>query len=155
VNGGNAAVLGAACGLLFDDGQMPPTELVEYLHGYLISRIEESQQGVSFLRGLLRTARSVLWQVPEIVETITDVLSNWSEDDFIEQLPNMRLAFADLTPRECNRVAHEVSKHLGGISVDTIQNRNITEYEMLVALEVNRRVLESLKQDGLEVFVDG
>ncbi len=155
VNGGNAAVLGAACGLLFDDGQMQPAELVEYLHGYLISRIEESQQGVSFLRGLLRTARSVLWQLPEVVETITGVLSNWSEDEFIQQLPNMRLAFADLTPRECNRVAHEVSEHLGGISVDTIQNRNITEYEMLVALEVNRRVLESLKQDGLEVFVDG
>jgi hypothetical protein len=155
VNGGNAVVLGAACGLLFDDGQMPPAELVEYLHGYLISRIEESQQGVSFLRGLLRTARSVLWQVPEVVETVTGVLSDWSEDEFIEQLPNMRLAFSDLTPRECNRVAHEVSEHLGGVNIDTNRNRDFSEYEMLVALEVNRRVLESLKQDGLEAFVDG
>jgi len=155
INGGNAVILGTACGLLFDDAQIQPAELVEYLHGYLISRIEESQQGVSFLRGLLRTARSVLWQVPEVVETVSSVLLDWSEDEFIEQLPNIRLAFADLTPRECNRVANKVSEHLGGLTVNTTQNRNITKSEMLIALEINRRVLESLKQDGLEEFVDG
>lgn len=152
---GNASLRGGASGLLFDEGQMQPSELVDHLRGYLVSRIDNGAQGISFLKGLLRTARSILWQVPEIVEAVTDVLSEWDEDDFVQQLPNLRLAFADLTPRECSRVAREVAVYVGDEKLDIAYYSGLSEEDMIRATELNRRVLESLKRDGLEAFVDG
>lgn len=154
-SGGNTAVQGGASGLLFDEGQMQSSELVGYLRGHLVGRVDDGAQGVSFLRGLLRTARSVLWQVPEIVEAVNDVLSEWDESEFVEQLPNLRLAFSDLTPRECSRVAREIAVHVGGASVDMTRCTDAAEGEMIAATQVNRHVLEALKRDGLEAFVDG
>ncbi len=154
-NGGNGAVRGGACGLLFDEGQMEAGELVSYLQGHILGGVDSGARGISFLRGLLRSARSVLWQVPEVIETVTQVLSEWGEDVFVAQLPNLRLAFADLTPRECSRVAQEVAVYVGGNNLNISAPMGGSEEDMVAGVEVNRRVLESLRRDGLEAFLDG
>ena len=97
--GGNATFRGAACGILFGDGQLDVRDLRRHLQGHLVSPADQGREGPRFLRGLLRTARSVLWQVPEAIRSIHQVLRNWNEDQFVHQLPHLRLAFADLTPR--------------------------------------------------------
>ena len=44
-----------------------------------------------------------------MIRSIHDVFRDWQEDQFVRQLPHLRLAFADLTPRECDQVARLVS----------------------------------------------
>ncbi|HYT94452.1 MAG TPA: DUF5682 family protein, partial [Gemmataceae bacterium] len=103
-----------------------------------------------FLRGLLRTTRSALWQVPDVLRSLHELLSEWEEEHFIRQLPNLRLAFADLTPRECDQVAREVAGQAGVATLKPVEATNFTSADMLQGAEVNRRVLEGLRRDGLE-----
>src|SRR5205807_1224046 len=98
--GGHATFRGAAAGLLFGDGQLDPSELVTSLRGHFVSPIQQGEPGPRFLRGLLHTCRSVLWQVQDVIAGIHAVLEEWEEEAFVKQLPTMRLAFSDLTPRE-------------------------------------------------------
>ncbi|MFI5458281.1 MAG: DUF5682 family protein [Isosphaerales bacterium] len=151
-NGGNAAFRGAACGILFGDGQLQITDLVGYLQGHLVSRADQEREGPRFLRGLLCSARSVLWQVPEAIRSIHRVLREWDEELFVRQLPHLRLAFADLTPRECDHVAHLVASEGGVAELTLITSSEYSSADLIRGADVNRRVMEGLKRDGLEEF---
>jgi hypothetical protein len=150
--GGNATFRGAACGILFGDGRLDTPDLVRHLQGHLVSPADEGREGPRFLRGLLRTARSVLWQVPEAIRSIHAVLRDWEDEHFVRQLPHLRLAFADLTPRECDRVAQSVANEAGVAELKLIKNSDYSSADMLRGTDVNRRVMEGLKRDGLEEF---
>ena len=115
VVGGSPSVRGAALGLLFGDGQATAEELVAQLEGHLLSSVDEGRAGASFVRGLLYSARSALWQVPELLGPLHDALRTWDEDRFVHALPGLRLAFSGLTPRECDRVAGAVAARLGAV----------------------------------------
>jgi hypothetical protein len=150
--GGNAALRGAACGLLFSDGQLAVADLVTALRGHLVSSADQGREGPRFLRGLMGSARSVLWQVPEATQSIHQVLRDWDEEHFVSQLPNLRLAFAGLTPRECDQVAQLVAADAGVAGLATITSREYSSADMIRGADVNRRVIEGLKRDGLEAF---
>ncbi len=104
---------GAASGMLFGDGALDAQTLAARCEGHLHAAGEREHEGAAFLRGLLHSARSVLWLVPEIVHGVHGVLRNWDEDRFVAALPELRLAFADLTPRECDQVARTVTQIAG------------------------------------------
>jgi hypothetical protein len=151
---GSPALRGAALGLLFGDGQSEPDELVKHLRGHLIGSRGPGRLGAAFVRGLLRTARGALWQVPELLDSFHHVLKDWDEEQFVRLLPDLRLAFADLTPRECDRVAELVAARTGlptsGVKVAHLSG--FSESDLLRGVEVNRRVLDTLRRDGLEDY---
>jgi hypothetical protein len=150
--GGSAVLRGAASGLLFADGQLPPDDLVARLRGHLLSPKEAGKEGPAFLRGLLRTARSVLWHVPEVLASLHEVLRTWEDGHFVRQLPHLRLAFADLTPREADRVARAVAAQAGASDLRVATVTDFAEGDLLRAAEVNRLVRAALARDGLEAF---
>ncbi len=150
--GGNAVFRGAACGILFGDGRLAATDLVGNLQGHLVSSSDQSREGPRFLRGLLCSARNVLWQVPEAIRSIDKVVGEWDEEQFVGQLPHLRLAFAGLTPRECDRVAHLVANVLGVADLKVITESEFASTDLIQGAGVNRRVLDGLKRDGLEDF---
>jgi hypothetical protein len=150
---GNAAVRGAACGLLYGEGVMSSEDIMTSLRGHLISMKGDGDEGVSFLRGLLKTCRSILWQVPDVTSSVTEILSQWDEDTFVERLPDLRLAFSDLTPRECDRVAKSVAEALGIKAPHLLMQQNHSEAEVFYAVELNRKVTEILERDGLGDYV--
>jgi hypothetical protein len=150
---GNAAIIGAAVGLLVDEGRMPLEELVRRFTGFLHSVKDDGLAGPAFLRGLLRVARSVLWQAPELCEALTGVLMAWDEQRFLAQLPTLRLAFSTLTPRETDRVAAQVASRIGVESLPIFHTIEYTSADLLHAAELNRRLREALAQDGLELLL--
>jgi hypothetical protein len=147
---GSAAMRGAAVGLLYGDGQAAEDELLQSLRGHLHSSREDGADGPNFLRGLLKTARNVLWQVPEVVSSVGEVLQEWDDDRFIKLLPLLRLALADLTPRETDQVAKRVAALLGAESLQVATLPDVAADEMLRAVALNRRLQTALAADGLE-----
>ena len=149
-----AVLRGAGAGLLLGDGAMAPEDLVLQFRGHLLSSGEVGHAGAAYLRGLLHTARSVLWLVPEVLDNLHQVFRDWEEDRFVDALPELRLAFADLTPRECDQVARCVVGIAGqpeaGRSLTIGELEGFNEQDLMRAVAVNRQVLELLKQDGLE-----
>jgi hypothetical protein len=152
--GGSAALRGGAAGLLYGDGQLTEEPLVAYLRGHLLSARDDGADGPNFLRGLLRTARSVLWQTPGVLACLNDIVRGWDEDRFIKLLPLLRLALADLTPRQTDQVARHVAALLGAETLNVAWVPDMSSQEMLRAVEVNRMVQTVLAADGLEVLCE-
>lgn len=151
---GNAAVRGGAVGLLFGDGVWDDGQVVATLRGHLQSSRDDGAEGADFLRGLLQTARSVLWNVSGVLEGITGVVAAWDERRFVQMLPLMRLALADLTPRETDLVARRVAASLG------VDHPPVPLYSAVDAAQrqrgaaLNQTLCETLAADGLEGFHD-
>lgn len=144
---GNPVIRGATVGLLYGDGKFDSEDLLKKLRGELHGSDETA--GPDFLYGLLKTARSVLWQLPECVDTLQELLRDWDEDRFVKQLPLLRLAFSSLTPRECDRLAKIVADRYGLEALTAPRFTGFTEQDMLLAARLNLAVKEILQQDGL------
>ncbi len=150
--GGNAALRGAAAGTLHADGAMSVLELVRHLRGHLLGAA--ASDGPAFLRGLMRTARSVLWRAPAAIDAVHEVLRSWTEDQFVSQVPNMRLAFADLTPRECDELAACVARRFGIQPPRAAVSGAFSESDLLLAIDIEARLKRALQRDGLDTLAD-
>ena len=141
-------ISGAIAGLLFSAGRIDQTQLDELVVGYLRG-ISDSQKRVGFLRGLLKTCREAAWQNLQLVQSLDEIIGSWDEKEFITALPSLRLALADLTPRETDKVASRVAGLHGKDQLGELVQYRTSEGE----LELNRRltelVLETLTRDGL------
>jgi len=122
--------------------------LGQRLDGLLRGAGGDPSAGARFLRGLLRAARAACWLEPSLLASLHTTLRDIDEQTFIGALPHLRLAFSDLTPRECDNVAGLVAA-LGGESRLDLGAVAATERELLLALNVDRLVGERLERDGL------
>jgi len=145
---GNPLLLGAAAGSLFAEGRLSASELASRLGAHLSSPLGDAA-GTGFLRGVLRASRSVLWQVPEVLETVHQLIGSWDEAGFLRALPRLRLAFSGLSPRETDRLGHLVAAKTGVEDLQPLDLRDIAEADLLAGLEVDRRLREALARDGL------
>ncbi len=145
---GQTAVIGAAAGILYGEGRLPESELVGLAMGFLSGTSADPKRGAGFVRGLLATAREVAWQVVGVVEAIDAQFGGWDDESFLNVLPELRLAFADLTPREIARVADAVAG-MHGSELTGLVRYDLSEKDALLAVEVTRLVRESLAADGL------
>lgn len=152
--GGSAALRGGAVGVLYGEGKLIEEELVRHLRGHLLSSRDDGADGPNFLRGLVKTARSVLWQAPQVLAGVSEVLQSWDEDRFIKLLPGLRLALAELTPRETDVVAKQVAALLGAESLRVNRVAEMSSSDMMQALAINRSLRALLVEDGLEAFCE-
>lgn len=149
-----STICGAIAGLLYTSGRMDEVQLDELVVGYLVG-ISDSQKRVGFLRGLLKTCREAAWQNVELIRSLDQILAGWDEAEFISALPSLRLALADLTPRETDKVAARVGGLHGQKDLGELVQMQLSEG----LLEMNRRitglVLKSLADDGLAHWLGG
>jgi hypothetical protein len=124
-------------------------ELVRVARGYLGGTPGEARKSIDVLRGLLATAREAAWQVVELIRAIDAQFRAWDERTFLQALPELRLAFTGLTPREVAKVADHVAKMHGESSLGELVHTDLAEGEIHFALAVTQRVREALKADGL------
>jgi hypothetical protein len=145
---GNPAIRGGAAGALHADGQMTDEELVRWVSGHM------EQAGPKFLGGLLRTNRPCLWQVSALLETLNRTLCAWDEGQFVRVLPELRLAFADLTAHEADLVARTVAKQVGARTVPSLFITGAAPEDLLLGAALNQRLEETLARDGLAGFLE-
>jgi hypothetical protein len=146
-----AAIVGAAAGILYGEGKFSEEELVRVTRGYLGGTATDPRKSTGVLRGLLATAREVAWQVAELIRAVDEQFAAWDEKTFFDALPELRLAFTDLTPREIVRVAEHVGRMHGGADLGDLVHTDLDENEVRLALAVTRRVRDTLRADGLLV----
>ncbi|MGN1458432.1 MAG: DUF5682 family protein [Acutalibacteraceae bacterium] len=103
------SLYGAVLGLLYGNDVAYKTEIRNALNGYLSGSTEMHRQGASFIRGLFYTARDIVLVGNEFVKMINRLIQSLSIDDFMEILPEFRLAFSYFTPSEINDTAEKVA----------------------------------------------
>lgn len=144
-------VRGAAAGLASTAGRLSPDDLARDVAGHLASSIPATE-AVGFVRGLLATARESMWQTSGLVEELDARLDGWDQPTFLRTLPDLRLAFADLTPRETDRVAEIVATLHGGERPDVAVRRDVDEQTVAAHAALSQLVLEALERDGLAAW---
>jgi hypothetical protein len=142
-------LLGAAAGILYGEGHLPEAELLRLVAGFLGGACEPKKI-TGFLRGLLATAREVAWQLTDLLRAFDEQLGKWDQATFLAVLPDLRLAFTDLTPRELLSVADEVAHLHGEDSLGDVLSTDIEEADVLLGLRLTERVRDILKRDGIE-----
>lgn len=146
---GQTAIIGAAAGVLYGEGELSETELVALAAGFLGGTSGDPRRSAGLVRGLLATAREAAWQVGGLVRALDARFGGWDDGAFLGVLPELRLAFADLTPREVARVADAVAGLHGGAALTGLVQTDVSELDALLAAAAARRVRESLAADGL------
>lgn len=145
-------IRGAGTGLLYSAGEMDATQLAQRLRGHFVGA-GDPRKSVAFLRGLLHSARDAAWQLPELLETLDGLLREWQEEQFVALLPELRLAFSTMTPKETDRIADAVA-HLHGVdTLGSLVNYDAGEEQLAANLAVSRTLQQIVAADGLGGWV--
>ena len=91
----------------------------------------------------------------DVLASVSDVLRGWDNDQFVKLLPRLRLALAELTPQETDRVAKQVAALFGAEVLNVTYLPDLSSEEMLRAVEVNGLVHDVLAADGLQRWGKG
>lgn len=145
----SALIRGAASGLLYSAGRLDETALASTLNGHL-NGLSQPPEAVSFLRGLLQTAREAAWQQPELIGVLDRLFSGWDEAAFVAILPELRLAFAEMTPKETDRIAEAVTTLHGGVALGSLTSHTLSADDVQANLLLSQRLTELLQADGLQ-----
>jgi hypothetical protein len=114
--------------------------------------LSQAREAVAFLRGLMQTAREAAWQQPTLLGVLDGLLSNWDEASFIATLPELRLAFAEMTPKETDRIAEAVAQLHGAGDLGRLVRHDISDTEVQAHLALSQTLRDVLAADGLSGF---
>lgn len=147
-----STLIGAAAGILFSEGRISETELMEVVCGFLGGALNNPLKSVGILRGLLSTASELAWQLTPLINALDGEFESWDEQVFLSLLPDLRLAFVSLTPRDIARVADKVSLLHDGADLGELVHTDISASDLELGLRLNQHVCASLRADGLEAL---
>lgn len=147
-----ALVRGAAAGLASTAGRLDVADLARDVAGHLSGSID-AHEAVGYVRGLFATARETVWQDSGVVAALDSRLVDWDQPTFLSTLPDLRLAFAGLTPRETDRVAGAVAALHGGEPPDLAVRRDVDASTVQTLAELSEQLGEALERDGLGSWV--
>ena len=99
---------GAAMGASWTLGEAGPAEIRTALGHFA----DPSKLG-DFLVGLFGLAREAVQRQTDLLLGIDAVLSGFADDEFLEALPSLRLAFSYFTPREKHHMARSLMEAFG------------------------------------------
>ena len=144
-----ALLLGGVVGILHGAERLDESALLRLLSGALGAVVVNPGDQTAFLTGLLRTARELAWQLPGLTESVDRLLAGWTEEEFLERLPHLRLAFAELTPRETDRVAKVVSGLHGGEAVPWLGAGGLGAADAVAFARIESELVRAMTADGL------
>jgi hypothetical protein len=81
------------------------------------------------------------------------LLDGWDDATFIAALPELRLAFAEMTPKETDRIAAAVASLHGAASLGPLVTYDLAEADVQRHLQWSRLAAETIAADGLEEWL--
>ena len=142
-------VAGAAAGILHSLGRLDEIGVCRIIENYLDSSMIDIGAACGAVRGLMMTARESFWRMRGLLVKIDQLFQNWEEDRFRAALPQLRLAFSQLSPKEIDLVAERVAALHEVEDLGSLHHPTLTEDELHFGLEVNRLMNQALLEDGL------
>lgn len=113
---------GCIHGILYGSGRETAREVEQTCRGYLGGTGEQLFCTVQFFKGLFFTARDLVFIGEEFLKMLDEFYGSVSEDEFMELLPELRMAFTYFTPRETDKIA-AMAAGLHGKEKHDIMNR--------------------------------
>ena len=140
---------GAVAALALLSGRLDEAQFGERLAGELGGAYPETARRIFWLRGVIAISRELLWRVPALVDTADRALESLSDEGFVELLPHLRLAFAELDPREIDRLAATVGERHGLDPSGLVAVHEFSADELESNLRADRDLAAMLAAEGL------
>lgn len=104
---------GCIHGILYGSGVQESAEVTYACNGYLKGTKEQMMKTAVFFRGLFYTARDFVFAQPEFLQMLDAFFGEVEGNEFMELLPELRMAFAYFTPIELDRIAKQAASFHG------------------------------------------
>ncbi len=104
---------GCARGILYGCGQTDLGAVEAAGKGYLTGTRDQLLKSASYFRGLFYTARDLIFIGNGLLRTLDVLIEKLSPQEFMELLPEFRLAFSYFTPREIDQIGEHVAGFYG------------------------------------------
>jgi len=101
----HAGLNGCIQGILYGSGRESAEGVEMVCRGYLTGTSEQLAHTAQFFRGLFFTARDLVFIGGQFIGMLDEFLGCVTEEEFMELLPELRIAFTYFTPREIDKIA--------------------------------------------------
>ncbi len=140
------SIRGGAIGAMWVLGETPMAQILEILRYYA-----QPEKLGDFLAGLFHIARETTQRDSALILSIDELLLAFSDDEFLEALPSLCLAFAYFAPREKNNIANTLVRSTASGQLDPTDLLNIPLGADVVveAIEFESRLFALLDRYGI------
>ncbi len=121
----HAGLNGCIHGILYGSGKEAATEIEMVCRGYLGGTRDQLFSTAQFFRGLFFTARDLVFIGEQFIRMLDEFYGAVSEEEFMELLPELRMAFTYFTPREIDKIAAAAAGLHGKGSRDIMERQEI------------------------------
>lgn len=104
-----AGLDGCIHGILYGGGRESAALIEQACLGYVQGTKEQMKKTALFFRGLFFSARDLIFIGGQILHMLDDFLRRTENEDFMELLPELRMAFTYFTPREIDKIAEKAA----------------------------------------------
>lgn len=121
----HAGLNGCIHGILYGSGRETVKEAEAACLGYLTGTREQLLQSAVFFRGLFYTAKDLVFIGTGFLEMMDMFLGQVEEEEFMELLPQLRMAFAYFTPAETDKIAKKAAELHGRSREDIMERKEV------------------------------
>ena len=121
----NAGLNGCVHGILYGSGRETAEDIEMVCRGYLNGTREQLFSTAQFFRGLFFSARDLVFIGEQFVRMLDGFYGTVSQEEFMELLPKLRMAFAYFTPREIDRIAAMAAGIHGKAGRDIMERQEV------------------------------
>jgi len=143
------ALAGAVAALALLSGRLDDDAFAALLSGELRGAYTEAARRIAWLRGVIAISRELLVRIPALIDTADAILAALGDEEFLDLLPHLRIAFAQLDPREIDRLAFVVAGRHGADAATLVAAHAIPPADYEANLRADRAVAALLLADGL------
>lgn len=142
---GSSHIYAVCISIKYKSGRIDAKEFASIISNFLETAKTESI--AYFLNGIFLIARDIIFINDDLINEIDKAIKNIEENKFIEILPNLRLAFTNLTPTETERLSLIISKIY---ETKESNAENISEEEIQMAKDIDKKIAEEMNK--YEIF---
>jgi hypothetical protein len=84
-----------------------------------------------------------------VFAALREIIENVDDSEFVRLLPELRMAFAGLAPRETDRLAAVVARALGTDTLGPLVSYQVSEALVARNLQLSQQVAGIMRRDGL------
>lgn len=121
----NAGLNGCIHGILYGSGKETAESVEMVCRGYLAGTDGQLLKTAQFFKGLFFTARDLVFIGNKFLKMMDEFLGQVAEKEFMELLPELRMAFAYFTPRETDSIAAMAAGLHGKGKEDIMERKEI------------------------------
>ncbi|MBD5528966.1 MAG: hypothetical protein HDR02_11295 [Lachnospiraceae bacterium] len=139
-----AGVHGCIHGLLYGGGRESVTQTQQVCRGYLTGTREQQLKTALFFRGLFFGAKDLVFVGEDFLRMLDEFLMQIGEEDFMQLLPELHMAFTYFTPAETDRIAQTAAGFHGRNRRELQEQQAVPEVWYLYGRELEDFALEEM-----------